>query len=53
MKPFFDGRPMGLEPTTFGTTIRHSNLLSYDRHLILDCKNTFFFYKKCIRCFLF
>ncbi len=24
---------MGLEPTTFGTTIRRSNLLSYEYHL--------------------
>ncbi len=24
---------MGLEPTTFGTTIRRSNLLSYNHHL--------------------
>ncbi len=25
---------MGFEPTTFGTTIRRSNLLSYDRHFL-------------------
>ena len=25
---------MGFEPTTFGTTIRHSNRLSYIHHLI-------------------
>ncbi len=25
---------MGLEPTTFGTTIRHSNQLSYTHHIV-------------------
>lgn len=27
-----EGRTMGLEPTTFGTTIQRSNHLSYVRH---------------------
>ncbi len=27
------GWKMGFEPTTFGTTIRHSNRLSYIHHL--------------------
>lgn len=27
-----DGRPTGLEPATFGTTIQRSNQLSYGRH---------------------
>ena len=26
------GRPTGLEPATFGTTIQRSSQLSYDRH---------------------
>ena len=30
---------MGFEPTTFGTTIRHSNRLSYIHHLDFGEKN--------------
>ena len=30
MATFFLGRLMGFEPTAFGTTIRRSNLLSYN-----------------------
>ncbi len=31
---FFEGRLKGFEPSTFGTTIRRSNLLSYNLHLL-------------------
>ena len=33
------GWKMGFEPTTFGTTIRHSNRLSYIHHLDFGEKN--------------
>ena len=33
------GWKMGFEPTTFGTTIRHSNRLSYIHHIRLDLSN--------------
>ena len=33
------GWKIALEPTTFGTTIRRSNLLSYIHHLLLRCKD--------------
>ena len=32
----FYGWKMGFEPTTFGTTIRHSNRLSYIHHIDLE-----------------
>ena len=42
------GWKMGFEPTTFGTTIRHSNRLSYIHHIIRfrigDKSNTLFSY---------
>ena len=42
------GWKMGFEPTTFGTTIRHSNRLSYIHHIIRfrigDKSNTDFYY---------
>ena len=44
----FFGWKMGFEPTTFGTTIRHSNQLSYIHHMICfqigDKSNTDFCY---------
>ncbi len=44
----FQGWKMGFEPTTFGTTIRHSNQLSYIHHMICfqigDKSNTDFCY---------
>lgn len=36
--PLQRGWKIGLEPTTFGTTIRRSDLLSYIHHLLLRCK---------------
>ncbi len=44
---FFFGRQVGFEPTTHGTTIRYSNQLSYNRHVLVVSKrrgkNTLFF----------
>ena len=36
-QPFLFGWKMGFEPTTFGTTIRHSNQLNYI-HRMMNCK---------------
>ncbi len=39
MQRLFDGWKTGLEPATSGTTIRRSNLLSYNHHFY-QLKNT-------------
>ena len=38
------GWKTGLEPATFGTTIRHSNQLSYIHHVafLMRCKDTYY-----------
>ena len=52
-----EGWKMGFEPTTFGTTIRHSNQLSYIHHTVrsslrTDCKgNILFPFRKILRHF--
>ena len=51
------GWKMGFEPTTFGTTIRHSNRLSYIHHIIRfrigDKSNTVFYYKQIYQRFFY